>query len=130
MTFSTTHGNEITETFDLTPTFKLVSDLRVKHRAPTDRHISVRSVIRKINELTHDIGITYDGFEKSITLKGEPTVINDVIIMISVNDTEQKIFGPFIYYMIPNLIRVGRMVIYKKQDNCSIYLVHRSNRKG
>lgn len=125
----------IQHTIDL---LKILYDI-YKRKHKSNLFSELRSCLRSImhKEFMHDFNIKMRFDSKTIILVGAGQVLNSLIILVNtpdssnVTDNEQKrsrtIFAPVIYYMFPEHQRVGRMIIHKKEDNISKYLVHRSN---
>jgi hypothetical protein len=75
-----------------------------------------------------NINIQLNFDSTTITLYGDETIVDEFVILIKQKDNSQTlVFAPIIYYIFPELHRCGRMIVHKKNNNETKYLVHRSN---
>lgn len=127
--------NTIVKTrLSLSHTIELIKDLRRYYHKKRDRlpniKKSVVSIVHKSYAFKSNIYVNYDKSTNILEIQGNKDIIDELIFSINYKDVEIKLFGPLIYYLVPNLGKVGRMVAYKKINDCSMFLVHRSNRSG
>jgi len=61
----------------------------------------------------------------TITISGDEKIVDE--FTVSIPNSPNKVFGPVIYYMFSELHRCGRMIVHKKDNGTTKYLVHRSN---
>lgn len=89
-------------------------------------------------DFINDFNIIMNFDSNNISLEANGHVLASLIINIKDTSTNafhsntevkkiKSIFAPIIYYMFPEIQRIGRMIVHKKENNISKYLVHRSN---
>jgi hypothetical protein len=128
---------------DISPTLNVVKSLDKKLKRK-GRYDIVTDFKRHLRFLSEKICMTDNNIDiwtgdSSIIIKydeDDHNVLRELLITseelpeaisFQKNTTPITIFAPVVYYMYPELQRVGRMIVYKRIDQSTKYLVHRSN---
>lgn len=99
-----------------------------------DLDLEVRRNIRFIFDkdfiLNSDTSYSLKYSTNEFSIKGNSKILEQLTAEIEIHGKRHVIFLPIIYYMLANVSKIGRMVVYKKDrltKHQSRYLVHRSN---
>lgn len=120
----------IDDTIDLIRSIEHVYHRKNTKNLDSEVRRNIRFLFDKdfIKETKTTYGFKYATNE--LTVRGDSQILDLLIGNVQINDKQCKVFLPIIYYMLANVPRIGRMVVYKKNriiKNQSEYLVHRSN---
>lgn len=120
--------------FDINHTLQLLKYLGrfFKRKNKNNLSLELKRCIKYIMEkdfMTNiNVIISFDA--TTITLFGNKEILDEFVVInpVSVmNNINNKVFAPLIYYMFPDIQCCGRMIVHKKDNNIIKYLIHRSN---
>lgn len=83
--------------------------------------------IAGITYTTHVIDNTQSETQLLLYLDGSNQILDEMYLDITLFGRQYKIFCPIFYYMIQDVQKCGRVVVYKKDNGHTRYLVHRAN---
>lgn len=135
-TSHTDYNKRVTKYIKLEPTYKFieayylnnVSNLKFKKKKfsiiSDIKYILSKKFIKQTNTK-----ISYDENKNILAIETLDNILNLLLINTKVDGINNILFGPIIYYRNPNIIKIGRILIYKNND-INKYLVHRSKSKN